>query len=132
MRRVLVVLLCVTVALADGCRPSTKTAGPATGETTPDAVPAPLLDDLPDGPRANEIETLITRLGEIAEPDIGLSPTAHGQTFAPVPGTDRFQGGQFPVDWGRRSDALRELVARGPWSLPHLLDHLEDQRPTKL
>jgi ankyrin repeat protein len=77
------------------------------------------------------IRDLIDKLQEVAEGDTGYLPTQSGSGFLPL-GTSQAAAlllGQKPP---ARSDTLRELVKRGAAAVPHLIAHLDDQRPTKI
>jgi hypothetical protein len=78
------------------------------------------------------LKSLIDSLGNIDNPDYGLSTTMSGASFSPVAGHSR--GGAFLLtDHALKpAPAIKQLVERGPEALPHLLAALDDQRPTKL
>lgn len=79
-----------------------------------------------------KIEQLIRKLAHVDSPDFGLSPTLSGMAFLPLDGK-RTAGAFLLTDHKiDSSDALRELVALGPKSMPLLLDRLNDNTPTKL
>jgi len=78
------------------------------------------------------IKELIAELAMVRDPDIGMSGTAFGSAFAPLPGRQGWQGGLLTDMRTKTSDAFRSLVKLGPVSLPFLLEALEDNTPTKL
>jgi hypothetical protein len=76
---------------------------------------------------------LIARLADVDTPDIGYSPYDSGSAFAPLVGSNHLSGGLlFPRQPLDRSKVLRELVRLGPAAVPDLLNHLDDERPTRL
>lgn len=78
-----------------------------------------------------EISSLIDRLPEIADGDIGYMPTMSGTGFLPL-GASRpgalLLGQRAPVS----SDVLRDIVKLGAAAVPALVAHLDDQRTTKI
>lgn len=79
-----------------------------------------------------EIQRLIQSLAEIDHPDVGISPSMSGAAFAPIPGSEQ-PGAMVLTNHGlQRSNAVVELVKRGPRALPFLLNALDDATPTHL
>lgn len=87
---------------------------------------------------AERVEALIDRLREVANPDFGYSTCVAGTIFLPLEREGQHAGpkvllaGSWTEPPLRRSAALRELVRIGLPAVPHLLDHLDDQRPTQI
>src|SRR5260370_126565 len=84
-----------------------------------------------EGPRNDDVSTLIDKLHEIAEGDVGYMATMSGGGFLPL-GTSQAGAlllGQKPA---AASGTMRELVKRGAPAVPHLIAHLDDERPTKI
>lgn len=79
----------------------------------------------------DDVSSLIDRLQDIAEGDIGYMPTMSGTGFLPL-GSSRPSA--LLLDQGApvSSMALRELVKRGAAAVPALIAHLDDQRTTKI
>jgi len=90
------------------------------------AAPAANLEKL-------TVDDLIDLLQEVAEggEQIGLDQRVKNEFLAwnLVSFYSRQHHGQ---PWSKNSPVMRELVSRGLQSLPKLLDHLDDKRPTKL
>lgn len=126
----------------DGPALTPSTTEQAVGTTTNPRSKFVQLGAIPDvklknAPRASEeelaqIKELIRRLADIESPDFGVSPTMSGSAFLPLDG--KHTAGAFLLTDHKieSSDALRELVALGPKSMPQLLDSLDDSTPTKL
>jgi len=76
-------------------------------------------------------EELISELQEISQPGIGTHPTAWATGFIAINDQPAFQGGILGSAKPADSPVMRELVRRGTTSLPQLIAHLSDNRPTK-
>ncbi len=87
---------------------------------------------------AKKVEALIDQLREVANPDFGYSTCVEGTIFLPLEREGQHYGGKVLLagSWTepplRRSAALRDLVRIGLPAVPHLLDHLDDKRPTQI
>ena len=145
-------------ALLSGCAQSNGTSSQETKKDSPNSTTAPTeqvedgaanprptyvqLATIPDAElksaaRTSEeerarIRELIQRLADIDSPDFGLSPTMSGSVFLPLDGKQTAEAFLLTDHKMESSDALRELVALGPKSMPLLLDSLDDNTPTKL
>ena len=89
------------------------------------------------GPEATEVQiqhikALIASLTKLDKPDFGLSATLSGSDFAPVPGQGHAAAMLLTNHGLATASALNELVAIGPDALPHLLESLDDQTPTRI
>jgi len=82
--------------------------------------------------RKKHIRSLIATLADSSNPDFGLSASATGQAFAPLPGQEKLNTFLLGEDRLETSDVFRALVALGAEALPFLLDALEDGTPTRL
>jgi len=78
-----------------------------------------------------KIRTLIASLARLKSPDIGLSATLSGDSFAPL-GKGEFHSGLITDHELGPDEALKELVSLGPRALPYLLKSLGDETPTAL
>jgi ankyrin repeat protein len=81
---------------------------------------------------AADVSAFIDKLTELADSDIGYSPSVSGSIFLPL---DR--EGQESVmllfqNPTVSSDTMRDIVKRGAAAVPDLLNHLDDRRPTKI
>jgi len=77
-------------------------------------------------------EKLIDKLQEEAKQGAGTHTTAFVGGFLPLDMPARFGGGVIGSAAPAKSEVMVELVRRGVSSVPALLEHLEDARPTKL
>ena len=77
------------------------------------------------------IATLIDRLPQLTEGDIGYSATRSGSGFLPL-GKSSTGTMLLGVKPPSRSETMREIVSLGAVALPKLIAHLNDQRPTKI
>jgi ankyrin repeat protein len=78
------------------------------------------------------IEALIDRLADIADSDYGYSPTVNGNSFLPIDAEGHMTSGMLFQRPPVTSNTLRELVNQGAAAVPQLLEHLTDQRRTKI
>jgi hypothetical protein len=87
--------------------------------------------DPPKRPDADPAEALIERLTELREQDTGYSGSLSGIAFLPLGRRE-----SYTMLFGQRphaeSDAMRSLVKLGVKAIPALLDHLSDDRRTKV
>jgi hypothetical protein len=75
---------------------------------------------------------LIEELVNVGNFSAGLHATADVVAFIAVDDLPKFAGGVLGSAAPKPSPAMKELVRRGAASLPALLEHLNDSRPTKL
>jgi hypothetical protein len=75
---------------------------------------------------------LIDRLRDEAEDGVGYHRSAKAIGFIALDQEPRFGGGIIGSRSRHASRVMRELVRRGLDALPGLLDHLTDERPTRL
>src|SRR5262245_12632045 len=75
-------------------------------------------------------QKLIDALVDVKESDYGYSPRVSGGSFLPLYQEGRFSAGLLGGPRPARSDVMVELVRPGVKAVPHLLDHLDDKRPT--
>jgi len=75
---------------------------------------------------------LIDDLANIADVGVGFHPTAWVSAFVAVDGEPQFDGGLLGSQSPSLHPALKELVSRGATALPELIEHLSDDRETKL
>jgi hypothetical protein len=80
----------------------------------------------------NHIRSLIRHLAEIDSPDMGLSPTMSGTSFAAVAGSGQPGAMVLMTHKLRTNNAVLALVKIGPSALPLLLESLSDPTPTRL
>lgn len=80
-----------------------------------------------------EVVKWIDTLSQADSFDTGVSPTFGGSDFPPVAGQAQWSVATS-LDGGRhrRNNAVAKLVELGPSSLPALLAHLDDKRPSKI
>jgi len=80
---------------------------------------------------ANEVKALIDRLTKLDRQDVGYSGSVSGSAFLPLG-----QSETYTILFGQKphasSEAIKSLVKLGTKALPTLLDHLNDERPTKI
>jgi hypothetical protein len=81
---------------------------------------------------AAEVERMINRLAELSESDVGYSPTMTGNRFLPVDTEAEFGMGLLGQKPPVASDAMRQLVECGAGAVPGLMEHLDDDRETKI
>jgi ankyrin repeat protein len=82
-------------------------------------------------PAADDAKALIDQLTQLDRQDTGYSGTVSGSSFLPL-GESRAGTMLLFQEPGTPSEALRSLVKLGVKALPTLLDHLKDERPTKI
>lgn len=99
---------------------------PACAAPQVSATPPP-VEDLSKVP----MEDLISKLQEISQPGIGTHPTAWATAFIAIDDQPEFRGGMLGSAKPATSPVMQELVRRGTASLPQLIAHLSDNRPTK-
>jgi ankyrin repeat protein len=87
--------------------------------------------DEPKKPETDPAKVLIDQLTEVSEPDIGYSPSTAGTAFFPL-GRSESQVMLFGQRPHSASDAMRSLVKLGVKAVPALLEHLSDDRRTKI
>lgn len=80
---------------------------------------------------ANEVKALIDRLTKLDRQDTGYSGSVTGSAFFPL-GQSETHTILFGQEAHASSDALKSLVKLGTRALPALLEHLNDDRPTKI
>lgn len=125
----------VSAFLALGCaqnspeRPNFTKSRKAVAETPTTGTERP---SKPTPDEVAEIKSLIHRLREISDPDVGFSPTMTGTTFSPIPSSSDMINGILMNHGLKRSDALINLVKIGPKALPFLLDAIDNPTPTKI
>lgn len=87
--------------------------------------------DEPKKPEADPAKALIDQLTEVSRQDIGYSASVTGTAFHPLGRRE-----SHAMILGQRphveSDAMRSLVKLGVIAVPALLDHLADDRRTKI
>jgi ankyrin repeat protein len=78
-------------------------------------------------------KALIDKLVEVDRQDTGYSGSDSGSAFLPL-GQNEWQGGLLSPRQGKfgSSDAMKSLVKMGVKAVPALLDHLSDDRKTKI
>ena len=80
-----------------------------------------------------EVTQWIETLSQADSFDTGVSPTYGGSDFPPVDGQAQWSVATLSDSRPhRRNAALAKLVELGPTSLPALLAHLDDKRPSKI
>ena len=79
-----------------------------------------------------DIFTLIDSLTNISKFGIGFHPSADFAGFIAADTMPRFCGGIIGSRQPAANWAMKELVKKGVYSLPILLEHLDDQRPTRV
>jgi hypothetical protein len=77
-------------------------------------------------------QELIDRLQEETDEGIGSHSTAWVSGFLAIDEKPQFRGGILGSSKPKTSPIMRELVCHGVAALPALLDHMDDQRLTKL
>ena len=94
-------------------------------------LPGNALADEPKQPATHSVKALINKLVDVAEPDTGYSGSVSGTAFLPLGRSEAHTMllGQRPH---AESDAMRSLVKLGVKAVPALLDHLSDDRLTKI
>jgi ankyrin repeat protein len=80
---------------------------------------------------ANEVKALIDQLTKIDRQDMGYSGSVSGSAFVPL-GQSEMHTILFGQEPNASSEALKSLVSLGTKALPRLLEHLNDDRPTKI
>jgi hypothetical protein len=75
---------------------------------------------------------LIDKLVDIDAQAAGLDSTAYVRAFIADNSLAEFDGGVIGSDAPKNFPQMKELVRRGVSSLPLLIEHLDDKRPTKL
>jgi hypothetical protein len=80
---------------------------------------------------AAEVEALIDQLTQVDQQDVGYSASVSGSSFLPL-GQSHTGMALLFQEPSATSDALRSLVKLGVKALPTLLEHLKDERPTKI
>lgn len=85
----------------------------------------------PNAPENNTVASLIEKLPEIVEEDVGYMSTMAGSGFLPL-GKSEAEAFLLGQKSPSSSDAMRQLVARGAAAVPELIAHLDDQRKTKI
>lgn len=78
------------------------------------------------------LEQLIDELTFIDAPAPGLNSTAWFTAFVAEDKPPRFAGGVLGSPPPQTPQPMRELVRRGLRALPALIEHLQDDRPTRL
>ncbi len=78
------------------------------------------------------IRCLIDGLTEVSEPGYGYSGGFCGSQFLPLEGTEKVHVFVFGQVASSKSEALIELVRSGVAAVPLLLEHLDDNRPTRI
>jgi hypothetical protein len=78
-----------------------------------------------------KVDELIDRLQEVSDASVASHTTAWAGSFLAVGDGFRFRCG-FGPETPETRPAMRELVRLGVAALPDLLEHLADDRPTKL
>jgi ankyrin repeat protein len=103
-------------------------------------IGGPLLMTVVVGPQAaqenkkapaDEVTALIDQFTRLDRQDTGYSGSVSGSSFLPLGESSAGTMLLFQAP-GEPSDALRSLVKLGVKALPTLLDHLKDDRPTKI
>ena len=84
-----------------------------------------------DGP-AVDVSAPIDKLTDVADSDIGYSPSAWGHSFLPLDRKGAWGGGLLFQKPEVPSETLRAIVKQGAAAVPHLIAHLDDKRPTKI
>jgi ankyrin repeat protein len=82
-------------------------------------------------PAAPEVKALIDQLVNLDRQDSGYSASTTGGSFLPL-GHSEFHAGLLFQRPHEQSDAMKTLVKLGPKAAPALLEHLKDDRPTKI
>ena len=90
-----------------------------------------VADSTPDYSRAS-VEQLVDALVDVDAQTIGLHSTLLVSAFIADDSPDKIDGGVFGSVAPKRFPQMIELVRRGVNSLPVLIDHLDDKRPTKV
>ena len=80
---------------------------------------------------AGEVESLIDRLTQIDQQDVGYSASVSGSAFLPL-GQSQMGMALLFQEPSASSDTLKSLVKLGAKAVPALLEHLKDDRPTKI
>lgn len=79
-----------------------------------------------------DIEAWIDRFTEVSHGDIGYSGGVRGNIFTPLESRGEVNAAVLSDQCLDVSHALRQIVKRGAESVPLLLAHLDDKRPTRL
>lgn len=78
------------------------------------------------------VEQLIDDLTQIDSQSTALNSAAIYEGFIAGKNQESFEDGVLGVTMPKIPAQMRELVRRGPQSLPDIIKHIEDARPTKL
>lgn len=122
MKRWLGAMVKSVVSLIVGC----------SNEAPPPSAPLDIHAAASTAPANMSVSELIDDLVNIHAPAIGVHPTALCEGFLPVGDTPEFAGGVIGSVPPQAFPQMIELVRRGAASLPLLIDHLADARPTRL
>ncbi|HSQ55080.1 MAG TPA: hypothetical protein VLM40_04980, partial [Gemmata sp.] len=87
--------------------------------------------DDPKQPQADPANKLIDQLTEVSRQDTGYSGSVSGTAFLPL-GQHQSHAMLFGQRPHAESDAMRSLVKLGVKAIPALLEHLSDDRGTKI
>jgi ankyrin repeat protein len=87
--------------------------------------------DEPKKPPADPVIALIDQLTEVSRQDTGYSGSMSGASFLPL-GQRAMHTMLFGQQANAESDAMRSLVSLGVKAVPALLEHLSDDRKTKI
>lgn len=85
-----------------------------------------------DASQFRRIDTLIGEFANVGHRDYGYSPTANGTGFLAVDAEGQFGNGILFQPPAKPAPAMRELVKLGASAIPQLLDHLDDNRRTRV
>jgi hypothetical protein len=127
-------LLLLAASTAAGATAPATAAAPAAG--LPVKLGPVAKIQLPPTPplstaQRQHIKDLIDSFTQLDQPDIGLSATLSGTSFAPLHQAT-LDTMALPDPRHQPSPAMIQLVTLGPDALPLLLASLDDQRPTRL
>jgi len=84
------------------------------------------------GEGQHRIRCLIDRLADVSEVGYGYSGSFCGSQFLPLEGTEKVHTFVFGRDAPSTSETLTALVESGVAAVPSLLEHLDDNRPTRI
>lgn len=119
------VLVLVTYLLLPISQGVTQNLSSSSTERETSSNPKPDLSRL-------KVTELIDKLEAESAEGIGSHATAWASGFIAIDEEPQFRGGMLGSTKPTTSPVMRELVRRGVAALPDLIDHLNDQRLTKL
>lgn len=130
MRCVLLFCSCACILPVSACnhQPPPKESGSSATQSPAGSTPV----ENSTNPQTGDIESLIAKLADVSEPGFGYSVSFSGSEFLPYNDTAQMSTLIIGAARSTQSDILREIVKFGAAAVPHLLKHIDDERPTKI